>query len=79
MQNETAERLTRLAATKTGYTVVVEHHVAYYPDMESNKHKTEYHVAYFFNESQCKVESFSSWTAAHSFLKQLTLRGLPNV
>ena len=80
MQKETAMRLCKLAAEKTGYTIYVEQSVAYYArDYGNPHHSTGYRVTYFYSVDDCEGVNFENWTEAAEFLKRLALGGLPDV
>lgn len=77
MRTDQAKRLTKLAAKKIGNPVYVTHTIAYHNFSED--HSIEYRVTYFWSNSDCEGINFTSWNEAETFLKNLALKGLPNV
>lgn len=79
MRTDQAKRLTKLAAKKIGNSVYVEHTVAYHTYLEEEHYNIRYSITYFYSDSDCKILDFDSWTKAEAFIKNLALKGLPDV
>jgi hypothetical protein len=80
METTRAKRLAKLAAKKIGNSVKVEHYVWFHPKnnkFDIDKVTNGYKVAYFAPE--CIQKDFDTWAETEAFLKQLALKGLPNV
>jgi hypothetical protein len=79
MRTDQAKRLSRLAGKNIGHTIYVDHTIAYHNNYDAPHHAVNYRVTYFTSNDDCEGVNFQTWTEAEAFLRQLALKGVPDV